>query len=239
MSREYEKALQEFAQSNQDFEGRRVAELIVDTGERLTAFCLHEQVAGEAMIGLHRKFCLPDFPSDYVGERSWEALWAATRERHLLRAYQQYYNGTRTHLALAKDSPLTRSVQTIGRILPLPTDYTIVTSGSDLRQGQGRAQGRNHRRRRKLITTSIEIAPSATRAPAIAHTGSPVMKLPGRTFVPCNIQIRPTRSRNAPRVFKASFRNLTSAHLSRACPSPWPDHSSPAPGGAWPTRSRG
>ena len=44
-------------------------------------------------------------------------------ERHLrgvLRAYQQYYNGTRTHLALAKDSPLTRSVQTIGRILPLP-----------------------------------------------------------------------------------------------------------------------
>jgi hypothetical protein len=30
------------------------------------------------------------------------------------------YNGTRTHLALAKDSPLTRSVQTIGRILPLP-----------------------------------------------------------------------------------------------------------------------
>ena len=34
--------------------------------------------------------------------------------------HQQYYNGTRTHLALAKDSPLTRSVQTIGRILPLP-----------------------------------------------------------------------------------------------------------------------
>jgi hypothetical protein len=65
MSREYEKALQEFAQSNQDFEGRRVAELIVDTGERLTAFCLHEQVAGEAMIGLHRNFCLPDFPCVY------------------------------------------------------------------------------------------------------------------------------------------------------------------------------
>ena len=44
-------------------------------------------------------------------------------ERHLryvLGAYQQYYNGTRTHLALAKDSPLTRSVQAIGSILPLP-----------------------------------------------------------------------------------------------------------------------
>jgi len=40
--------------------------------------------------------------------------------RHMLRAYQQYYNGTRTHLALAKDSPLTRSVQAVGRILPLP-----------------------------------------------------------------------------------------------------------------------
>jgi hypothetical protein len=44
-------------------------------------------------------------------------------ERHLryvLCAYQQYYNGTRTQLALAKDSPLTRSVQAIGSILPLP-----------------------------------------------------------------------------------------------------------------------
>jgi hypothetical protein len=39
--------------------------------------------------------------------------------RDVLRGYQQYYNGTRAHLALAKDSP-TRSVQTIGRILPLP-----------------------------------------------------------------------------------------------------------------------
>jgi hypothetical protein len=37
----------------------------------------------------------------------------------VLRGYQQYYNGTRAHLALAKDSP-TRSVQTIDRILPLP-----------------------------------------------------------------------------------------------------------------------
>jgi hypothetical protein len=37
----------------------------------------------------------------------------------VLRGYQQYYNGTRTHLALAKDSPLTRSVQAVGRILPL------------------------------------------------------------------------------------------------------------------------
>ena len=40
--------------------------------------------------------------------------------RHVLRSCQQYYNGTRTHLALAKDLPLTRSVQAVGRILPLP-----------------------------------------------------------------------------------------------------------------------
>ena len=38
----------------------------------------------------------------------------------MLRAYQQCYNGTRTDLALAKDLPLTRSVQAVGRILPLP-----------------------------------------------------------------------------------------------------------------------
>jgi hypothetical protein len=40
--------------------------------------------------------------------------------RHILRSYQQYYDDTRTHLSLAKDSPLTRSVQAGGRILPLP-----------------------------------------------------------------------------------------------------------------------
>jgi|SRR4051794_38991669 hypothetical protein len=74
MSREYETRLQEHAQSNQDSEGRGVAELIVDTGERLTALCLHEEVVAEAMIGLHRNFGLPDFPSHYSGERSWPAL---------------------------------------------------------------------------------------------------------------------------------------------------------------------
>ena len=87
----------------------------------------------ERLIGSIRRECL-----DHVivlGER---------HLRHVLGAYQQYYNGTRTHLALAKNSPLTRSVQTIGRILPLPIlgGYTIVTSGSDLRQGQ--VEGHSH-----------------------------------------------------------------------------------------------
>ena len=40
--------------------------------------------------------------------------------RHVLRSYPQYYNGARTHLSLAKDSPQTRAVQAVGSILPLP-----------------------------------------------------------------------------------------------------------------------
>src|SRR6476660_4846379 len=63
----------------------------------------------ERLIGSIRRECL-----DHVivlGER---------HLRHVLRSYQQYYNGTRTHLPLAKDSPLTRSVQPRGTILPLP-----------------------------------------------------------------------------------------------------------------------
>ena len=63
----------------------------------------------ERLIGSIRRECL-----DHVivlGER---------HLRHVLGAYQQYYNGTRTHLALAKNSPLTRSVQAIGSILSLP-----------------------------------------------------------------------------------------------------------------------
>ena len=40
--------------------------------------------------------------------------------RHVLRSYAQYHNSARTHLSLAKDSPITRSVQIVGSILPLP-----------------------------------------------------------------------------------------------------------------------
>ena len=40
--------------------------------------------------------------------------------RRVLRSYHQYYNGTRTHLSLAKDAPLPRAIQTVGSILPLP-----------------------------------------------------------------------------------------------------------------------
>ena len=40
--------------------------------------------------------------------------------RHVLRSYARYYNGVRTHLSRAKDSPLPRDVQAVGIILPLP-----------------------------------------------------------------------------------------------------------------------
>ena len=63
----------------------------------------------ERLIGSIRRECL-----DHV------IVFGERHLRHVLRSYQQYYNGTRTHLALAKDLPLTRSVQAIGSILPLP-----------------------------------------------------------------------------------------------------------------------
>ncbi len=40
--------------------------------------------------------------------------------RQLLRAYADYYNTYRTHLGLAKDTPLGRQVQTRGEIVPVP-----------------------------------------------------------------------------------------------------------------------
>jgi transposase InsO family protein len=40
--------------------------------------------------------------------------------RCLLRSYPNYYNQTRTHLLLNKDSPVSRAVETVGRILPVP-----------------------------------------------------------------------------------------------------------------------
>jgi Integrase core domain len=40
--------------------------------------------------------------------------------RHLLRVYANYYNRTRTHLSLNKDSPASRAVESFGYILPVP-----------------------------------------------------------------------------------------------------------------------
>src|SRR4029077_2704324 len=40
--------------------------------------------------------------------------------RHLLRSYTTYYNGTRTHLSVHKDSPLSRAVKRAGRVFCRP-----------------------------------------------------------------------------------------------------------------------
>ena len=40
--------------------------------------------------------------------------------RHLLYAYQKYYNEARTHLSLEKDAPIPRAVQAIGQTLAVP-----------------------------------------------------------------------------------------------------------------------
>src|SRR4051794_31364132 len=63
----------------------------------------------ERLIGSIRRECL-----DHV------IVFGERHLRHVLRSYAEYYNGVRTHLSLAKDSPLTRPVQAFGSILPLP-----------------------------------------------------------------------------------------------------------------------
>src|SRR5260221_12490763 len=63
----------------------------------------------ERLIGSIRRDCLDHVV--VVGER---------HLRHLLNAYQKYYNEARTHLSLHKDAPIPRAVQTVGRTLAVP-----------------------------------------------------------------------------------------------------------------------
>src|SRR5215470_15956789 len=63
----------------------------------------------ERLIGSVRRDCL-----DHVvvlGER---------HLRQLLQLYQKYYNESRTHLSLDKDAPISRAVQTVGRVVSVP-----------------------------------------------------------------------------------------------------------------------
>src|SRR5712675_1039519 len=63
----------------------------------------------ERAIGSIRRECL-----DHV------VVFGERHLRHLLRSYVTYYNETRTHLSLNKDSPLSRTVKRAGRILCRP-----------------------------------------------------------------------------------------------------------------------
>jgi hypothetical protein len=40
--------------------------------------------------------------------------------RHLLFLYDDYYNNVRPHLALSKDAPFSRAVQSMGRVVAEP-----------------------------------------------------------------------------------------------------------------------
>jgi hypothetical protein len=61
------------------------------------------------LIGSIRRDCL-----DHV------VLFGEQHLRHLLESYQRYYNEARMHLSLGKDAPVSRTVQTVGRIIAKP-----------------------------------------------------------------------------------------------------------------------
>jgi len=63
----------------------------------------------ERLIGSIRRDCL-----DHV------VVFGERHLRYLLRSYANYYNQTRPHLSLNKDSPISRAVKAVGRILPVP-----------------------------------------------------------------------------------------------------------------------
>jgi putative transposase len=45
-----------------------------------------------------------------------QIIWNAAQLRRVLKAYADYYNSDRTHLALEKDAPLSRPIERHGRI---------------------------------------------------------------------------------------------------------------------------
>jgi transposase InsO family protein len=63
----------------------------------------------ERAIGSIRRDCL-----DHV------VVFGECHLRHLLRCYADYYNQSRTHLSLNKDSPIRRQTQRVGRIKETP-----------------------------------------------------------------------------------------------------------------------
>jgi putative transposase len=63
----------------------------------------------ERVIGSIRRECL-----DHVIVFDEESL------RRTLRSYFSYYHRSRLHLSLDKDSPDSRSVQSVGRVMPFP-----------------------------------------------------------------------------------------------------------------------
>jgi transposase InsO family protein len=63
----------------------------------------------ERLIGSIRRECL-----DHL------IIFGEVHLRHVLRAYAEYYNRTRSHLSLNKDAPLARPILREGRIRSIP-----------------------------------------------------------------------------------------------------------------------
>jgi hypothetical protein len=61
------------------------------------------------LIGSIRRECL-----DHI------VVFGERHLRHVLLAYMDYYNGTRTHLSLNKDTPISRAAEIAGSILCRP-----------------------------------------------------------------------------------------------------------------------
>jgi transposase InsO family protein len=68
-----------------------------------------QNACAERLIGSIRRECI-----DHV------AVFGERHLRHVLLSYMNYYNGTRTHLSLRKDAPISRPAETVGRILCRP-----------------------------------------------------------------------------------------------------------------------
>jgi transposase InsO family protein len=63
----------------------------------------------ERLIGSIRRECI-----DHV------IVFGERHLHHLLRSYLDYYNGTRTHLSLDKDTPISRAAEAVGRVFGRP-----------------------------------------------------------------------------------------------------------------------
>jgi hypothetical protein len=63
----------------------------------------------ERLIGSIRRECI-----DHI------VIFGERHLRHVLLSYIDYYNGTRTHLSVNKDAPISRAAEAIGRIISRP-----------------------------------------------------------------------------------------------------------------------
>jgi len=71
--------------------------------------CPRQKAYAERVIGSIRRECL-----DHL------IVFSEAQLRRVLAAYVEYYNGSRTHLALAKDTPLGRAIQPTGQVRRVP-----------------------------------------------------------------------------------------------------------------------